>query len=655
MASPGVAQGLSSFVQAFSAVDAVGSRRRREKLLDERLEDERLFRSQQVEFAQSREDRAQELHEESQEERQLRIEADGIGLDPESTDAQLREAGKRSLVAREAINHRKGLSAFKGLADATIASRQVAAIQAGQQEEPTQETASLSSGVQVAELPKATTTREVRRDEIVAQSGFRIDPVAAGVGNVSRWVEVPGDFKTLDELDALPDQKEAQAIRVRQKAELLEADPRSGTARAEIIKDVSKRKATNDKWAAATKVSDLGGDSMRQQLQENPSAAVAEYARDRNNLSAATRTAADKIVGPAVKASLAENNLVLQDPELDPTSRDAANANRKVSVALGVAQEILLAARPGRDAGIRQPGIPQGNKELAAAFGVAMLAAAKGETTLSAAKSRQGATQLQRNTANPTKRVGDHQLNNLYWLAQSGQIPVASAIYAASHGGALPPDTPSIIQIDPKKDAYVTYPGGIQLLRGASNPDDEANRNLLAGASGQILTATFSRFNTKDYPDRGDATMGAFLAGLRTTEDEANAAGIDFSNPLDVNQVAQAWIQEVALFKELESQWWEAGDFNPKYEDHVAPDIWTSIYKGLGRKFLAGKEEEGFLNEFAGMEVGEVGGRGVNVAGARQAAERSNDPQLVSLFDSMTNEQLQAWLIQNSQSEQGLR
>lgn len=655
MASIAAEAGLSSFIQAFSAVDAMGSRRRREKLLDARLEEEREFRAANLEFAQSREQRAQEDHEESQEERELRLEADAIGLDPDSTDEELRQAALRSPIAIEAIDHRRGFKAFVGLTDSIIAQRQNTQVQPGAQAEPTQVTAQPRNEFQVAGLPAAATTREVRRDEIVAQTGFRIDPLMAGAGG-SKFVEVSGDFKTRKELDAMPDQKEAKAILDRQKAELIEADPRSPTARVERIKDASKRKITNDVWKATLKVSDPGGDTMRQQMQDNPSAAVSQYWRDRPNLDAATQQAADKLMVEPVKRSLVENRLVLEDPELDLTGRDANNARRKIAKALGVAQAASIDTRPARDAGIRSDGIPQGNEELANLFFEASKAAPKAETTLSPNKLRQAITQVTRNFANPTKRANDEQLRNLYLLAQDGQITPADMLYAASHGGALPApagEKPRITTVSPKDNMYLTYADGrTVLIQAGSDPDDPANRNLLEGAGGQILRDLASQYDTADHKNRGKAFLGAFLAGLRLHEDEATAAGFAFSNPLDVAQLFQAYGQEMLVKNELNSQWWEKGDFLPEYEDHIAPDVWASIFSGAGRQFLKGKAGEGILNEFSDFQIDPVGG---GVAGLRQAAAQSNDPAFQQKLDSMTNAQVEQLIVQDALAKQAGR
>ena len=655
-----IAAGLSSFIQAFSAVDAVGSRRRREKLLAERLEDERLFRTKQLEFAQSREDRAEELHDESREERELRLEADAIGLDPDSTDEQLREAALRSPGAEEELDRRRNFRAFVGLTDATLTQRQGAQAQMGAQADPTKVTAQLrpEAQLQVAELPAANTTREVRRDEIVAQTGFRIDPLNAGPG-FSKFVEVPGDFKTREELDAMSDQKAAKAILDRQKAELIEVDPRDPAARVASVKDASERKITNDAWKATLKVSDPSGDAMRQQLQENPSAGVAQYWRDRPNLDPTTKQAVDRIVAPAVRLSLQENLLVLQDPELDLQGRDAKNARRKVSLALGVAEAITIDSRPSRDAGIRSSGIPLQNEDLAAEFFAAAKAAPKAETTLPPNKLRQAITQVTRNFANPTKRASEEQLRNLFLLAQDGQITPQEMFFGATHGGALPApagERPKIVEFDPKKDRYLQYgDGSFQLIHAGSDPDAAANRNLLKGEGGRILRDLATQFDTKDHPNRGQSFLGPFLAGLRLHEDEASAAGFDFSNPLDVAQLFVAYGQEVLVKDELNNQWFEAGDFLPKYEDVIAPDVWASIFSGAGRQFLKGKAEEGILNEFSEFQIDPVGGAGVNVAGARQSVAQSNDPELQAQFDNMTNAQVEQFLIQNTLAEQGQR
>lgn len=653
--SIGLAAGVSGFIQAFSAVDAVGSRRRREKLLDARLEDERQFRAKNLEFAQSREDRAQELHQESQEEREARLEADGIGLDPDSTDEELRDAAIRSPIAAEAIEHRRGLAAFIGLTDSTIAARQTANVQPGAQAEPTQVTAQPSDELQVTELPVAATTREVRRDEIVAQTGFRADPLLAGGGG-SKFVEVPGDFLTREELDAMPDQRAAKAILVRQRAELIETDPRSPTARVERIKDASDRKLTNDLWKATLKVSDPGGDTLRQQMQDNPSAAVSQYWRDRPNLDAATKQATDRLMVDPVKQSLAENRLVLQEPDIDLQGRDASNARRKIAKALGVAEAIVLDVRPARDAGIRSNGIPRGNEALANEFLAAAKVAPKGQTTLPPNKLRQAVTQATRNFANPTKRANDEQLRNLYLLAQAGQITPAAMHYAASHGGALPApagEQPRITTVDPKDNMYLTYADGkTVLIQAGRDPADSPGRNLLEGEGGRLLRDLASQYNAKDDPNRGTAFLGAFVAGLGFHEDEANAAGFDFSNPTDMAQLFQAYGQEVLLFNELESQWWEKGDFLPEYKDHIAPDVWASIFSGAGRQFLKGKEQEGILNEFSDLQINQIGG---GVAGLRQAAAQSNDQAFQQQIDNMTNAQVEQLIVQDALAKQAGR
>lgn len=655
MARAAVATGLSSFLQAFSAVDAVGSRRRREKLLAERLDDERAFRAQQIEFAQSREDRSQQEFDETREERELRLEADAIGLNPNSTDEELREAALRSPIAVEAREHRRGLNAFVSLTDAEIESRQATAIQAGAAEEApavTAQQSGLSATDPVTGLPSdPRLTREVDLSELEAQAGRKAPKAALrGVAEPAvqrkRTFDMPLDFKTQAEINAMPDKKAAQATRDRQTLEaqeLLAGDLSVAAQTKARTRSDSEREILDNEWEAVAEVTNTEGDFKRGIIQKSPSAGVADYFANRSSLSKGVREKADEFMAPIALQARKEQWQILADPEIDPTSRDYTNAKRRHNEAIRVSNAIALSASPAKDAGVRTPGLPLNQEELAAQYDAAMIAAPKMATTLPPNKERQLVTQEQRLTANPAKRLSRTQLNNIYLAAQGGYITKAGALYRATHGGAAPPGEIDTFSHDPTKELYAKTAGGITLIRPARDINEtDAMRNLLETAGSGFIDDYFDQWNTDDDEHRGDGYKFAALGIMGRVEDVANANGFSYSNPLDVQRMLTRITQTVLIRDRFNEQWIIGTDVNPEFSEYFR-SIEDAIFDPRLDQFRADKANE-FFDDFEGLDLQPLGGGdGDRVARFRQALISSNDPR-ASAVSQGSDEQVLAFM-----------
>jgi len=679
MATPrNVSAFTSGFLQTFSAVDAMNSRRRREKLLDERLADERAFRKQNLEFALSREARAQQEFDESVEDRDARREADEIGLDPDATDEELRAAAARSPESTAAIRlernrqEAQGARVLGSLSDQAIARHETTSQQEGARADPTGVTArpsdqapsGLAAQVQAAPLPAEVATRSIPAEEIVAQTG-RLSQFVTATGQpagVTKNVDVPADFLMLDEITALglTDATRAQAIRDRQKAELIEADPRDPATQQARAKSASEREVTNNQWEAFTDVADTNGDSLRQFVQDNPSAGVSQYWEVRNNLSADVRATADKMIAPQVQQAMAEQRLVLDSPDLDPESRDATNARRKFSRSLGVNQAITGEFNVTKEAGIRPAGIPNNDagQALAENFSDQIQAGPRSAATLPPNKQRQIATQLTRNTANPTGRANSQQLKNLYLAAQMKLITPADAVWASWHGGALPGPVPEHIKLGPNEALYVRVGNNFQLIRGPIGANDDF-RNDIRESIGRV-DDHFSQFNSKDDPSRGLRYTGQFLGFLGRTEDLANERGMSFSNPIDVTRLMTRWTQFALLNESLNEQWIEgfggAPVLNPEWADFFPP-MDQAIYGTEVEEALATEREEEVFPTFGDIQIDPLagagaGGGGVEVSRFLQAIDQTGTPEQKAFFANMSAAQVEQFLIQQALLEQ---
>ena len=648
-----VATGLSAFVQTFSAIDAVGSRRRQEKKLDERLEDERLFRSQQLEFAQSREDRAQETHEESQEERRLRLEADAVGLDPDSTDEELRAAAVRSPIAVAEIDHRRGLSAFKGLTDAQLEARQAQAAAAGEPDpnSVTAQPSGLSGSDTVGELPSdPRLTREIDLSEIAKQAG--VDEPVSDFRRADS-VPMPLDWKTEAEINAMPDKREAQALRDRQAAEAKEIMQGDVSGAAQDVKRdraASERKILDEQWTSIATITDTTGDSNRKLYQDNPSLGTGAYYRQRSSLSKNARDEADVFMAPIAQQSLAEQRAVLDDPELDPTSRDARNAQRKHSRAASVINAISYGKKPAQEVGIRD-GLPQGQDELAGQFVSAAEAAPAPATTLPLNKERQLDTQFSRLTANPAKRLSHAQMDNIYTAMKAGLITSVEAHYMATHGGARMPVAGEVFSHSPGQDLMRKFPdGSVQLIAPARDPklDGVAGRNLMESMGHDMITEYFSSFDTDDDEGRGAKYKFAAMRIMGRVEDVANQNGFDYNNPMDVLRLATRITQTVLIREEFNKQLIMTIDgkpeVNPDFGDHFG-EIEKAIFDPSLDVLRAAKEKEIF-DDFEGLPLEPLrGNEGDAVARFRQALVSSNDPRRHAIAQG-SDEQVLAYMRQ---------
>ncbi len=647
------ASGLSSFIQAFSAVDAVGSRRRQEKKLDERLEDEREFRAKQLEFAQNREDRAEELHDESFEEKELRLEADRIALDPSSTEEQLREAALRSPMANEKLEYNRQLGAFVGLTDAALARQQTAAAQAGATEEAalvTAQQSGLSDKTPVGELPSdPRVTRSISIEEIESQAGQK-----APVGDPRRInaIDMPLDWKTQDEINAMSDKQAAQTIRDRQTAEareLLEGDLSSVAQNKARERTDSEREILDNSWNAISTVSETSGDHDRKLYLDNPTMGVNDYHQNRSTLSKNVREKADIFMAPVAEQARKEQWAILSDPEMDPTSRDYSNARRKFNQAIRVGNAIALSVDSARKGGIKTSGLPPDQMELAEPLREAAIAAPKLPTTLPSTKERQIAAQEARLTANPAKRLSRTQINNIFLGAQAGYFTMDSALYRATHGGAPPPGEVETFSHDPKKDLYVKYPGGIQLVRPARDPDFDGNesaRNLLETAGSDIVNDYFDQFNTEDDETRGAGYKFAALGIMGRVEDRANEEGYAYSNPLDVQRLLTRITQTVLIKERFNEQWMIGTDWQPEFSEYFK-SIEDAIFDPRLDKFRGEKAGE-FFDDFEGLDLQPLGGGdGDRITRFQQALISSNDPR-AKIVSQMSDEQKLAFMKQEA-------
>lgn len=693
MATRDLAAGVSGFLQAFSAVDAAGSRRRRERMLEARLEEERQFRQAKLEMSQAAEARAQQAFDETIEARDSRIAGDRLAFDPNATNDQLRQFAPFSQAAAAELERRitqgRGVAFLGEFADAQLAQQQATLAQPGATAEEPAPTATEQPGLQagVAGIPVAPlpgdefALREIPVDEIERQTGVTIEPPGptglgrerlAGVPKTGpATVAMPSDFKSLGELEAMaradPSRRaEAQAIRDRQKAELLEADPRTVAGVREEAK--AKRDQINNEWKAANSVTDPTGDSLRRLSETSPSAVVAKFWDDFNNLDKDVREDAVKWMQPVVKKSMAEQRLVLDDPETDPDSRDARIARRKYSRGLGVNQAIVGDYKPGKEAGVNAQGIPNNanGEQLAADMTANMTSpsAPSSEATLPPDKQRQIQSQLIRNTANPTARATEAQLKNLYQGVQMGIITPQQAQWAAWHGGALPGPVPEHITLGKDQSLWARIGNEYKLVHSPLGTGNDMRNDLDATTLARIGDH-FSQFNTDDDDKRGTRYEGEFLAFMRRTENLANQAGVDFSSPADVSALAQRFSEEMIFKSQFEDQLFQGFDINPEYADHFG-DFDRQIYglapQRAGRsgfrtaeEFLRAEQQEIFPDVTA--QVRPFPGRttAVDVAGFRQAVAQSGDRALIAQVDQMSNAQLEAALIAQARAEQGVQ
>ncbi len=654
--SIGLASGVSSFVQAFSAIDAVGSRRRREKLLDARLADEREFRAQQIEFQQAGEDRAQTAFDETREQIERRRQSDAIALDPDSTDAELREAAKDGALAQQTLLKRQQQSevtgAITGLANARLVEFQAKAVQEGERGGATEQLRGLSQGVEATELPgdvSPSLTRKVSKKELARQRGE--DPSAFLLG----FELMPADFRTLDEIEALgrvdPDQ--AMAIRKRQTAELIEATGGFGDVGAAAGK--SEKAAQQSLYAAFANAADPAGDAQREFAKNNPTAATIQYFDARNSLTIETRRVVDKQMKPVVEKSLVEQRIILDADDAKTDSQDYNRARQLYSKGLGLEHAIVLTFDPNKEGGIDGRGVPNNASGEALADGIREQFQTGPRTSgmMPDNKLRQATAQLVRDHANPTKRASAQQVKNLYILTQAGMIKPEDAIWAAWHGGQLRGPMPEHILVGKDQTLMIKTADGFRVIRSPVAPERELNK--LSAQSRLALERHYSQYDTDDNKQGGARYLSTFLGTLGRTRDKATARGYDLSSPIDIVSLARTYDQAVIFEKIYNEQFWEFGpDFFGKREDYAEHfvSLDDSLYNGTIREFLDVKSGE-ILNEFRDVQFDAPEGSGVNVSRFVNALQ-AEDPAAAAEFERRfpsTSAKEQA-ILQAAQQEQ---
>ena len=580
---------MSSFMQGYSFIDDINSRKRQEKLLEERISEEdkqRDFLRQRLlqQDAERGADRATGIVA-----RQRREAANRLLADPNTPDEDLAPYSDIPEVAQY-VRDRK-LDA-RDQADLEIITRGegglVGAVSgqqpAGQQPAGQQPPGGLVDAVQPAPLPanefeepQRLTTREL--NDLADQ-----DPQAAMAARDEISTEKEERYRL---------QRQAQAAG-------LHADERPLTqAERERVVRRSQQDQVNNEWDAYLDIEDASGDGLRQL---DPNILTAKYFDDRENITDLDRqTQLDKRMIPNIQATIATQQEILQTagPEGQQTP-EARNARRKLSEAYGLANTIHVSYKPLRQAGVDARGLPANGANAALTDAVVDQIDQGSGSPLppNPNTTRADLTMLSRGTKG---RVSERFAQAAFRQYKNARItrPDYESLIRTGH---LPMSS-TITQTDPTKDTWanITNPDGTTtrkliipartLPKAAKAAAADTGRNLLDEDGLKHLNNIASAFNTKDDPTRGTMLSNSFITALAANEGRARQAGYDLSSVNDVGLLFQRWTDLHVIRDAYNDEWFYNGRFNPDFtQDYGTLD--EALFKPSVDKLAASGELE---------------------------------------------------------------
>jgi len=548
--SRGVASFTNSFIQGFSFVDQINARKRQDVRLEERLAEEREFRN----FQRGRLEQSDIEHGEDRAEDKLTREED-------------RALKQRTRQAR--------LIFSKGV-DATD-----------------EELAEFADIDFIAEMRnqrardrQTQTDFELIHGDVFSGPGEGADPIVNPDPAAQVPVAEPAG-PTLDPLQAPveePEGIEQKAARIRQlhggggagtlpnagaagfPEDLVGKTPRE----IENERREFERGSVNAQWETFSDPNNQSGNALREL---NPNILVAKYFDDRGNLDTKTRNAADKAMREPLNATIAAQTIIHTDAP--PGSREQRNAQRKLSEAYSLGNEIGFSFSPSDAAGVDDRGMPVGGNEVLSQSVFEQAQAGPG-SPLPASPSSQRADATLINRPVRGKRISKRKLDAAYRQWKGGHIDTAQYAFYRNQGRLPTPpgEKPEITKLGPKDSLYATWiptdggPAKSQLLVPAREGGIDS-RNPVEGDALKHLTEIAKALNTTDDPSRGFRIQTEFLGILGENEQKAILAGYDYSNLTDVALLWQRFVNLGVVRDAVNDEWRFMGSitatFHSKY------------------------------------------------------------------------------------------
>ena len=327
----------------------------------------------------------------------------------------------------------------------------------------------------------------------------------------------------------------------------------------------SNREIVNDQWRSFSTGEDPTGDNLRaldHKLQ------TAKYFADRNSLDEEVRNASDPLMAPPVEKALEEYWSILTSPDVDRNSREYNNTKRKFSQAFRLAEQMSLQFNIAAQAGIDNRGFPVGNEELAVRFETVSADAPGLPTALSPTRSRAAINAVKRIDAGDYRRLSPAQLNHIHRLKKAGLID-GNDVQSLLMTGHLPRPVGEYKQFEPGPLFYAPPNDGPPILVG-NIPDPDAKtpsiRNKLTDDGKEAVDEIFSLLDTPYDTNRSGREKVEFYDTLGQIEAEARENGYDYSNALDISNLAMRFLQLRAIKPLYNKEWRADGEINPDFD-----------------------------------------------------------------------------------------
>jgi len=535
---------MGGFMQGYSFIDNIQSRKRNEQRLEERLEQDRLEREYQrgrerTRDAQVLQDRG--ISAEIRAENQRRYDAEDLVREQERNRvATLRErTGKANEIIAEVHANNADPRMLDEYDDLDV----------------------------VKEYKMARFTQEQKRADIQgylenyegeeppAEEGlsqqFEADPLPeARLEQEPFPIEEQGPALTPDELNKLADEDPAGAMALRDKQLAAANDPRTPAEKSRELNDKTKswydrnellrakRDDLNNTWAAAFDINDPSGEPMRRLAPEQQ---VGAYYDARADLDPELQARGDKRMAPHVRRTIQSQTEIFAKTQ--PGTTEHRNAKRRLTEGYTLANAMSIEYSPVRLAGVDDRGLPPNNEVLVDSVIDQARQGPVGATGREPNAVRADITMM--NRPNKGKRLSQRKADGAYRLMMDQTISFADFEYYMRNNGQHRPFVGKISPRNPRMDYYQENQDGSQtLIQAARDPDKDSQdgRNKLTAEGRRQVERNFSVLNTDEYPDRGLHTENSFYRMLAHTEQRAINAGYDYGNPLDMASLSKRFL-----------------------------------------------------------------------------------------------------------------
>lgn len=610
-------QFTDSFIRGFSFVDDIASRRRREKKLDERIAEEREFRQYQKDRqlqidAERGADRARRIQEEDRLARnreRLEEARKIIAENPTAPDlARLEEYADLPEVLQVIQGRSADIQAEQ---DARILSGGLNSGLSGQ-------VGSGQPGAPAAGAPAAGQPGAVVDPATQSPGGVAPGLAEAASAEAAQAAQLPGApgsqeaalAATTDaEIAALMATDPAAAIELRNARDALTkteftAPPGGAGPRSDRIattsplqesqkKAATKKQAYRDEWEGILDVNDRSFDTFRT---APPSQQVAQYFDARSSLSPVMRKEADAYMAPVIAKTLEEQGALLDDPAT--TGRDRANATRKYSQALGLANA-RSETKPLAENGVRSEGLPTNGRNPELTAQVIEGSVAKPGPPLTATTTTQArADQTVINRGASGGRVTE-RLAQAAWRHHKRGLLSFPEYQSIIRTGKLPANT-EFKQWDLEKGpvfAITTDGAGNTQMRmvmpGGKPPTKkeilEQTRNIVSDDSRDFV---YDQAEALFGKEKGTELAGHFFAALRDNELTARSRNLDYGVMDDVSLLWRRYKEILGVEQAIEDEWFYDGSMSTDFTQEFGT-LGQALFHDFTQEELAELEQPG--------------------------------------------------------------